>query len=83
MMYPVRTTLLLSVREETAAKFLRDEARVETANQTKPHLRGRSFQFVCAMLHSLGRLLLAIGRRLDRLEVTQPDSQIGNVAPSK
>ncbi|MBI5029785.1 MAG: hypothetical protein HZB51_04605 [Chloroflexi bacterium] len=38
MMYPVRTTLLLTVDENTARKFLRDEASVDAAPQVEAHL---------------------------------------------
>ncbi len=78
MMYPVRTTLLLSVREETASKFLREEA-----VPTQPRQAGRLSQWVGFFGQVSVRLFLAVLRRVGRFDRTLPEVQIGKIAPSK
>ncbi len=78
MMYPVRTTLLLSVGEETATRFLREEA-----VPTQPRQAGRLSQRVGFFGQVPVRLLLAVLRRFGRFERTLPGVQIGKIAPSK
>lgn len=78
MMYPVRTTLLLSVSEQTTTRFLREEA-----VPTRPGQAGRLSQLVGFFGRAPVRLFLAVLRRFGRFERTRPGVQIGNVAPSK
>ncbi len=82
MMYPVRTTTLLTVDEETAKKFLRDEADVERANHMASHQRNRIGLLIRGTLHGIGHLMLVFGQHLDQFDRSPCETQVG-VTPGK
>lgn len=66
MMYPVRTTLLLSVDERTSAKFLRDEAFVESVDK-KPTSAGKDLRaFFQNLSHRIGDMIFVGWWRLSQ-----------------
>ncbi len=66
MMYPVRTTLLLTVDEKTAQKFLREEQAVEGAHENQPR-HNRRFPWLKVAGYGVAQLLLFLGQRLHRI----------------
>jgi hypothetical protein len=48
-----------------------------------PRQENPIIQFARSFLHSIGQLMVTVGRRFDQLEVPSCDVKIGSVVPSK
>jgi hypothetical protein len=77
MMYPIRSTLLLTVDEKTATKLLREEASMEGANHMASHQPSRIALAICTALHGIGHLMLTLGQRLAQFDGSPRESRVG------
>ena len=73
MMHPVRTTLLLTVDENTARKFLRDEASIEGAQTESRPSRWQ------VLIHRLRQLRSLFAPRRNRIEPSPRNLPMGGV----
>ncbi len=82
MMYPVRTTLLLTVDEKTAQKFLREEDGVEAEHHDESRRSGRLASFLRTVWHGIGDLVFVSWWRMSQTKA-QGKIPVNGVTPSK
>lgn len=75
--------VIMKIRTQQMNEYLRQAEQdrlLAGLDSGRPH---RLLQAARGALHAIGHLLLATGRRLDQIEISQPEVQIGNAATGK